>query len=112
MVSEVRYKDVIFEKLVSQLLKDYLAKIDQGENTTDPISGPFNKSFTGFGYKATIKIYNIKVIQELFWKKNCKNSAYRIDMMTKKLIFLSSEFLKNSCKRKKGFPDLLLPKSG
>ena len=86
MVSEVRYKDVFFEKLVSQLLKDYLAKIDLGENTTaqisqsdpctdgviDPLSGPFNKSFSGFGYEATIEIYNIKVIQELFSKN--KNS--------------------------------------
>ena len=82
MVSEVRYKDVFFEKLVSQILKDYLAKIDLGENTTaqisqsdpctdgaiDPLSGPFNKSFSGSLYEATIEIYNIKVIQELFSK--------------------------------------------
>ena len=72
MVSEVRYKDIFIEKLVSQLLKDYLAKIDQEGNTTEPISGPFNKSFTGQSYfvtyKATIKLYNIKVIQELFSK--------------------------------------------
>ena len=71
VVSEVRYKDVFFEKLLSQLLKDYLAKIDLGENTT-ALSGPFNKSFSGFGYEATIEIYNIKVIQELFSKN--KNS--------------------------------------
>ena len=38
VVSEVRYKDVFLEKLVSQLLKDYLAKIDLGENTTAQIS--------------------------------------------------------------------------
>ena len=70
VVSEVRYKDVFFGKLVSQLLKDYLAKIDQGGNTTDGVidslSGPFNKSFSGSLYEATIEIYNIKVIQELF----------------------------------------------
>ena len=60
VVSEVRYKDVFFENIVSQLLKDYIAKIDQEENTTEPISGPcttdstidplagpFNKSFSG-----------------------------------------------------------------
>ena len=80
--TEVRYKDIFFEKLVSQILKDYLAKIDLGENKTaqisqsdpctdgaiDPLSGPFNKSFSGSLYEATIEIYNIKVIQELFLK--------------------------------------------
>ena len=71
MVSEERYKDVFFEKLLSQLLKDYLTKIDLGENTT-ALSGPLNKSFSGFGYEATIEICNIKVIQELFSKN--KNS--------------------------------------
>ena len=79
MVSEVRYKDVFFEKLLSQLLKDYLAKIDleaaqisqldpSTDGAIDPLSGPFNKSFSGFGYEVTIEIYNIKVIQELFSK--------------------------------------------
>ena len=71
VVSEVRYKDGFFEKLLSQLLKDYLSKIDLGEKTI-ALSGPFNKSFSGFGYEATIEIYNIKVIQEVFSKN--KNS--------------------------------------
>ena len=62
-------------KIGNVFLPIHLRAFSNGACTDGAIdihSGPFNKSFSGFGYEATIEIYNIKVIQELFSKN--KNS--------------------------------------